>query len=86
MIMTTFISSTVEKQQKTLKILVSVFLLLAYIIGLGALIITIYLIATPRGIGGWILPTFTFLAGFIVFLFLFAFSKIIAILIEISNK
>lgn len=86
MIMTTFISSTVEKQQKTLKILVSVFLLLAYIIGLGALIITIYLIATPRGIGGWILPAFTFLAGFIVFLFLFAFSKIIAILIEISNK
>ncbi|MCV9928671.1 hypothetical protein OIU83_13460 [Flavobacterium sp. LS1R49] len=84
--MTTSISSNIVKQQKTLKTLASIFSFLAFVIGLGTLIGTIYLIATPRGIGGWILPAFTFLAGFIVFLFLFAFSKIISILIEISSK
>jgi hypothetical protein len=86
MIMTTITTTAIAKQQRTLKILENLFSLLAYLTGLGTLIGTIYLLATPRGIGGWILPAFTFLAGFIVFLFLFAFSKIIAILIEISSK
>lgn len=84
--MTTATSITILKQQKTLKTLASIFQFLAYVVGLVTLIGTIYLIATPRGIGGWILPAFTFFAGFILFLFLFSFSKIIDILIEISSK
>jgi len=84
--MTTFTSSDILKQQKTLKILASIFLFLSYLIGLGALIGTLYLLFTPRGIGGWILPAFSFLTGLIVFLFLFSISKIITILIEISQK
>lgn len=84
--MTTFTSADILKQQKTLKILASIFLFLSYLIGLGALIGTFYLLFTPRGIGGWILPAFSFLTGLIVFLFLFSISKIITILIEISYK
>ncbi|MCC9064707.1 MULTISPECIES: hypothetical protein [Flavobacterium] len=84
--MTTFTSADILKQQKTLKILASIFLFLSYLIGLGALIGTLYLLFTPRGIGGWILPAFSFLTGLIVFLFLFSISKIITILIEISYK
>lgn len=84
--MTTFTSADILKQQKTLKILASIFLFLSYLIGLGALIGTLYLLFTPRGIGGWILPVFSFLTGLIVFLFLFSISKIITILIEISYK
>lgn len=84
--MTTFTSADILKQQKTLKILASIFLFLSYLIGLGALIGTLYLLFTPRGIGGWILPAFSFLTGLIVFLFLFSISKIINILIEISYK
>lgn len=84
--MTTFTSADILKQQKTLKILASMFLFLSYLIGLGALIGTLYLLFTPRGIGGWILPAFSFLTGLIVFLFLFSISKIITILIEISYK
>lgn len=84
--MTTFTSADILKQQKTLKILASIFLFLSYLIGLGVLIGTLYLLFTPRGIGGWILPAFSFLTGLIVFLFLFSISKIITILIEISYK
>jgi len=84
--MTSITSNDILKQQKTLKILASVFLFLSYLIGLGALIGTLYLLFTPRGLGGWILPAFSFLTGLIIFLFLFSLSKIIAILIEISSK
>lgn len=84
--MTSITSNDILKQQKILKILASVFLFLSYLIGLGTLIGTLYLLLTPRGIGGWILPAFSFLTGLIVFLFLFSLSKIIAILIEISSK
>lgn len=84
--MTSITSNDILKQQKTLKILASVFLFLSYLIGLGTLTGTLYLLLTPRGIGGWILPAFSFLAGLIVFLFLFSLSKIIDILIEISFK
>lgn len=84
--MTSITSNDILKQQKTLKILASVFLFLSYLIGLSALIGTLYLLLTPRGIGGWILPAFSFLTGLIAFLFLFSLSKIIAILIEISSK
>ncbi|MEP7094906.1 MAG: hypothetical protein ABI793_12685 [Flavobacterium sp.] len=79
-------SNDILKQQKTLKILASVFLFLSYLIGIGSLIGTLYLLLTPHGIGAWILPAFSFLAGLIVFLFLFSISKIITILIEISYK
>lgn len=85
--MTAFTSSDLLiKQRKTLKILSAIFLFLSYAIGIGTLILTIYLLSTPRGMGAWILPAFTFLAGAIVFLFLFSFSKVINLLIEISNK
>lgn len=86
MIMTSYTSNDIVKQQRTLKILASVFLFLSYLIGLGALIGTLYLLLTPRGIGGWILPALSFLTGLIVFLFLFSLSKIITILIVISQK
>lgn len=79
-------SNNILKQQKTLKILSAIFLFLSYLIGLGTLIGTLYLLLTPRGIGAWILPAFSFLAGLIAFLFLFSISKIITILIEISYK
>jgi len=75
-----------NKQQKTLKILSAIFLFLSYVIGIGALIITVYLLATPRGTGAWILPAFSFLTGAIVFLFLYSFSKVINLLIQISDK
>lgn len=84
--MTTITTTEIKKLHKTLKVLSSVFLFLAYVIAILTLIGTIYLIATPRGLGGWILPAFTFGAGFILFLFLYAFAKIISALIEISNR
>lgn len=82
----TFTSSEISKQQKTLKFLAAVFLLLALIIALGTIVGTLYLLLTPHGIGGWILPFFTFSAGLVLFLFLFSFSKILSILIEISSR
>lgn len=75
-----------EKQQKTLKVISMIFLFLSYILGLGTVLLTVYLLATPRGDGAWVLPAITFVTGGIVFLFLFSFSKIINLLITVSNK
>ncbi|MBN9285494.1 MULTISPECIES: hypothetical protein [Flavobacterium] len=84
--METTTTNDIKKQQKTLKILSSIFALFAWLVALGTIIGTGYLLFTPRGIGAWILPAFTFIAGFLIFLFLYAFAKIINILIEISNR
>ncbi|WP_306350498.1 hypothetical protein [Flavobacterium sp. '19STA2R22 D10 B1'] len=84
--MTTSTSTEIKKQQKTLRVLSSIFSFLAYVIALGTIIGTVYLLATPRGIGGWILPAFTFITGFIIFLFLFSFAKVIHFLIETHNR
>lgn len=79
-------TAVIKKDQKTLKLLSCIFSFLAYVIGIVALVITIYLLFTPRGEGAWILPAITFIVGLVAFLFLFSFSKIINLLINVSNK
>ncbi|WP_010256300.1 hypothetical protein [Myroides injenensis] len=78
--------AVIKKEQKTLQILSCIFSFLAYVLAVVALVVTIYLLFTPRGEGAWILPAFTFIIGLVAFLFLFSFSKIINLLIAVCNK